>query len=262
MLDVDHVSFAYNGGPPVLDDVSFSVQPGQLCGLFGPNGCGKTTLFKCCLRFLDIQRGDISIGGERLDGKTIRELARLVAYVPQEHMPSFSFPVRDIVLMGRSPHLGGIFGVSKKDREITMESMRVIGIEEIADTPYTQLSVGQRQLVIIARAVAQETKLLFLDEPTSALDFSNQIRVWKLLRDIAHMGKTVVACTHDPNHVIWFCDHVVVMGHDGIVAAGPPAEIISEHVLDQIYGDVCAVKQVDQMKMVFPGQKYISHINR
>jgi iron complex transport system ATP-binding protein len=160
--------------------------------------------------------------------------------------------VKEVVLMGRTPHRGGIFAVSRRDREKTVETMRTVGIHDLADTPYNQLSVGQRQLAIIARAIAQEPKLLFLDEPTSALDFSNQIRVWHLLRAIARSGTTIVACTHDPNHVIWFCDTVVVMGRQKIVASGRPHDVISNPVLDEIYADVCSVRAVDRTKMVVP----------
>jgi iron complex transport system ATP-binding protein len=190
--------------------------------------------------------------GDNLVEKKIQDIAKLVGYVPQEHASTFPFLVKDIVLMGRSPHLKGVFGVSQQDKKIALEAMRVVGIEQFADKLYNQLSVGERQLVIIARALAQEAPMLFLDEPTSSLDFSNQIRVWRLLKSITSQGKTVMACTHDPNHVIWFCDHVIVLGKKGIVASGPPHDVISDRVLDQVYGGVCNVKTCNDVKMVLP----------
>jgi iron complex transport system ATP-binding protein len=148
--------------------------------------------------------------------------------------------------------LGGVFGISLVDKGKAFEAMELVGIVDLADVPYNQLSVGQRQLVIIARAVAQETDLLFLDEPTSALDFRNQVRIWKLLRRLSLGGRTIVACTHDPNHVMWFCDEVVVMGNGGIVGMGPPGRILTEETLNAIYKDVCRVTQGDGTQMVYP----------
>ena len=163
-------------------------------------------------------------------------MARMVSYVPQEHKPPFPYLVKDVVLMGRTPHLSGLFGVSKHHKQKVSEAMDLIGITHMADTPYNQLSGGQRQMVLIARAVAQETPLLFLDEPTSALDFSNQIKIMNILRQIADQGTTIVACTtHDPNHVLWFCDSVVVLDKQRFVAQGNPTDIMCDTVLDEIY---------------------------
>jgi len=252
MLEIDKLEFEYLKNQPILNDISFKVSQGQLCGLFGPNGCGKTTLFKCCLKFLNFKKGSISVDETNINRLSIREMAKLVAYVPQEHKPSFPYLVRDVVLMGRTPHLKGVFNVSKEDKQKTVDAMKLVGIDSISMIPYNQLSGGQRQLVIIARAVAQESKILFLDEPTSALDFSNQIRVWKLLRKICHSGTTIIACTHDPNHVMWFCDQVVVMGDNRIISTGPPEKIITESVLDEIYSKICSIKDLEQTKMVYP----------
>lgn len=252
MLEINNISFAYFPGNPVFSDLSFHVGKGNICGLFGPNGCGKTTLFKCCLRFLRSTSGSITVDGENIRSFSIKNLAKVFSYVPQDHKPSFPFLVKDVVLMGRTPHIDGLFHISKDDKQVMYDALDLVGIRDIAEKPYNQLSGGQRQLVIIARAVCQQAKVMFLDEPTSALDFSNQISVWKLLRKIAHQGTTVIACTHDPNHVIWFCDDVVIMGKEGIIASGPPEEVISEETLDQIYQDTCQVSELANSKMVYP----------
>ncbi len=240
------------GSFPVLSGVSFSVGKGELCGLFGPNGSGKTTLFKCCLRFLHAERGRVMVHNEDISRCNIEHLARLVAYVPQEHKPPFPYLVREVVLMGRTPHLGGFFGIRRRDREIAMDALATLGISDLADRPYNQLSGGQRQMVLMARAIAQDTPLLFLDEPTSALDFQNQMRIWEIMRDVAGEGKTILACSHDPNHVAWFCDRVVVVGDGTVVAEGPPEDVISEAVLGEIYQDVCSVRMLDGVQMVMP----------
>ena len=240
------------GSFPVLSGVSFSVGKGELCGLFGPNGSGKTTLFKCCLRFLHAERGRVMVRDEDISQCNIEHLARLVAYVPQEHKPPFPYLVREVVLMGRTPHLGGFFGIRRRDREIVMDALATLGISDLADRPYNQLSGGQRQMVLMARAIAQDTPLLFLDEPTSALDFQNQMRIWEIMRDVAEEGKTILACSHDPNHVAWFCDRVVVVGDGVVVAEGSPEDVISEAVLGAIYQDACSVRMLDGVQMVMP----------
>lgn len=252
MLSVDHLSFEYEKNIPVLDDVSFKVGTGSVCALFGPNGCGKTTLFRCCLKFLKYLEGTIALDNQDIKDTKTADLAKLAAYVPQEHKPSFSYMVRDVVLMGRTPYLRNSFQIPEIDRIETAAALRLVGIEDLAYIPYNQLSGGQRQLVIIARAVAQKTKVLFLDEPTSALDFSNQLRVWRLLQKIALQGTTVVACTHDPNHVIWFCDMVVVMNSHGLISVGHPKKVLTEEILDQIYPGACGVDQFKKTQVVYP----------
>lgn len=251
MLNVDNLSFRY-GSAEVFSRVSFRVEDGQMCGLFGPNGSGKTTLFKCCLNFLDYPTGQVRIGGEDVKEKTINEMARLVAYVPQEHKPAFPYLVKEVVLMGRTPHMGGVFGIRKTDKAKALEALNLLGITHLAERPYNQLSGGQRQLVLIARALAQDTKVLFLDEPTASLDFKNQILIWQLLQRIAHQGTTVFVCTHDPNHVLWFCGQAVVMGNGGVIADGPPAEAINTDTLTRIYGEVCTVRTFNGFQMVAP----------
>lgn len=251
MLQVNDLYFNY-GKKPVFEGVSFEVDEGELCGLFGPNGCGKTTLFKCCLKFLKYHHGSVVMNGIDITDHRIENMAKLVAYVPQEHKPPFPYLVKEVVLMGRTPHLRGVFGISRKDKERALNALEVLEIGHLADQPYNQLSGGQRQMVLMARAIAQDTKIMFLDEPTSALDFSNQIRIWEIMRLVAGEGVTILACSHDPNHVSWFCNKVVVMNKNGIVAEGAPHNVITEAVLDEIYGGMCSVRSVGSTRMVMP----------
>lgn len=251
VLTVENLYFSY-GSFSVLEDISFEVEKGRLCGLFGPNGCGKTTIFKCCLNLLKSGQGRISIKGAEVNRIKNSEMATLVAYVPQEHRPPFPFLVKEIVLMGRTPHLGGIFGIQEKEKEKAWEALELLNISHLADQSYNRLSGGQRQLVLIARAIAQGTDLIILDEPTSALDFSNQIHIWRILRKVASKGVTLLACSHDPNHVSWYCDQVIAMNDRGILAQGPPTEVLCERNLNLIYDDVCRVKKFDSHQMVLP----------
>jgi len=251
MLSVNDIHYTYQNYP-VLRGVSFSVKKGELCGLFGPNGCGKTTLFKCLLRFLTAHKGTVHINGEDVSKKKVEDLAKIVSYVPQEHKPPFPYLVREVVLMGRTPHLGGFFGVRRKDKEIAIDALKRLGISSIADRPYNQLSGGQRQMVLIARAIAQDTPIMFLDEPTSTLDFHNQMKIWEIMRTITDEGKTILACSHDPNHVAWFCDRVIVISDSGVIANGHPREVINTGILDRIYKDTCSVRSSDGVRMVMP----------
>lgn len=251
MLQVEDIHFNY-GKNQILKNISFDVEEGLLCGLFGPNGCGKTTLFKCCMKFLKFHKGSVVMDGIDIKNHRIEDMAKVVAYVPQEHKPPFPYLVKEVVLMGRTPHLGGFFGVKRADKKKALDALELLDISHLGEEPYNQLSGGQRQMVLIARAIAQETKLIFLDEPTSALDFSNQMKIWTLLRKVAEQGITILACSHDPNHVTWFCDKVVVMNNNGIISQGAPNHVITETILDEIYQNMCTIRSLDKVKMILP----------
>lgn len=237
-LCVNNLHFQY-GATPVLHGVSLDVPAGAVCGLLGPNGSGKTTLFKCCMKFLAPTQGSIAVDGQDIARMSTAAFARHVAYVPQEHRQAFPFLVRDVVLMGRTPHMRRLFRLDGKDRQEAHAALEQVGMAHLADTPCNRLSGGQRQLVLIARALAQETPVLLLDEPTSALDFSNQMAVWGLLRAIARRGKTVVVCCHDPNHILWFCDRVAVLHQGRVLTEGAPQTVVTTEVLHTIYGPCC-----------------------
>lgn len=254
-FELRNLSFAYgSGGKAVLRDLSFSVQPGSITGLFGPNGSGKTTLFRCCLGLAQPQAGEVLIAGDAVASMDIAELARRVAYVPQEHRPSFPFLVREMVAMGRTPRMGGFFVLSREDLRKVEEAMDKAGIRELADEPCTRLSGGQRQLAYLARALAQEAPLMLLDEPTSALDFNNQMLVWQALRRIAEQGVTALVCCHDPNHILWFCDTVAVLHQGCMQAFGPARETLTGDVLRALYGENLEVCMVDGRPLVRPSR--------
>lgn len=253
MLVVENLAFSY-GAATIFSGVNFTVQKGRLCGLFGPNGSGKSTLFKCCLGLLKMGAGRVQIAGQDVASLSAASMARLVAYVPQDHTPPFPFLAREIVLMGRSPHFGGVLGLKKQDWQIAHEAMQKLGIEHLADKVYTKLSGGQRQLVLIARALAQQTPFIMLDEPTSSLDFKNQLLIWKILRDIVTEGTTVFACAHDPNHVLWFCDDLVVINQGKLAASGKARDVLNQGLLQELYGNVCSVGQLRGQQMIYPEQ--------
>jgi len=235
-LEIRNLHFSY-GTRKILDAFSLRIRMGEVCGLLGQNGCGKSTLFRCCMGLLHPQDGQIFANGKSIAHLSPSELARHIAYVPQEHHQPFPFTVREMVLMGRTPRMAGWFRLKRKDVSIAQESMERIGIADLSEQPCNQLSGGQRQLVLIARALAQQTPVMLLDEPTSSLDFSNQLAVWRILREIAKQGVSILVCCHDPNHLLWFCDSAAVMAEGKIFAEGPPQDIITPQTLRHIYGE-------------------------
>lgn len=241
-IHFENLHFSYDE-TEILHGVSADLPAGDIYALFGPNGSGKTTLLKCLAGLLKPQEGGITICGRALHRGNPRETSRLLSYVPQEHQLSFPFSVREIVLMGRTPHLGGVRGPKAEDVQMAKNAIAQVGITDLAERPYTQLSGGQRQLVMIARALAQDTPVVILDEPTSALDFKNQIHIWKMLSMLKAQGKTVIVCTHDPNHVLWFCDTVLVLCQGRLLRQGPVREVMVNELLNQLYGDICEMSE-------------------
>jgi iron complex transport system ATP-binding protein len=251
MLEVGKLHFSY-GQLPVLEGVSFDARPGEVCGLFGPNGCGKTTLFRCCLGLLRGHADVLSVNGRPLAPMPPAGRARLMAYVPQEHKPPFPLLVHDVVMLGRTPYLGLLGRTTAEDRRIVAETIEKLGLGELAGRPYDRLSGGQRQLVLIARAVAQRTPVILLDEPASGLDFRNQLLIWRVLGELAESGTAVVCCTHDPNHVMWFCDRVVVMQSGRVIAHDRPAEALGNGTLERLYPGACSVTKAGGPRVVLP----------
>ena len=251
IMSVSGLSFAY-GKKEVLKNVSLNIATGRLCGLLGPNGSGKTTLFKCCLGFLKPGRGEIRLAGKPLSSYGPRHLAAQVAYVPQEHQPAFPYLVREMVEMGRTPHRGALPVLSQKDRRAVEHALERVGLRGLAEENYNHLSGGQRQLVLVARALAQEASLLFLDEPTSSLDFSNQLIVWETVRDIAAEGPGVVICCHDPNHILWFCDEVAALKDGRFLAVGGVKSCLTRDLLEAIYDRPIKTELVGQRLFIYP----------
>ncbi|MGD9868896.1 MAG: ABC transporter ATP-binding protein [Hyphomicrobiales bacterium] len=243
LLSTRGLAFGYPG-KPVGRDADLDISPGEILCLLGPNGSGKTTLFKTLLGLLPPQGGDILIGGRRAGELTRQELAQRIAYVPQAHAAHFPYRVLDMVLMGRTAHLGPLAGPGHRDRERACQALEALGILDLAHLPYTRISGGQRQLALIARALAQDTSLIVMDEPTASLDFGNQVVVLSQIKAMAARGLAIVLSTHDPGHAFFIATRVAMLDHGRLIADGAPADVLTSERLESVYGVRVAVERL------------------
>jgi iron complex transport system ATP-binding protein len=209
---------------------------GEVLALLGPNGGGKTTLLKTLLGILSPLAGTALIDGRSLGAYSIRERARRIAYVPQAHTPTFAFTVETVVLMGRTAH-GNLFSrPSAGDRAVAARVLAQFGIVHLAQRAYTMISGGERQLVLLARALAQEPQFIVLDEPTANLDFGNQGKVMREIRALAASGHGVLFTTHDPNHALRTADRAFLLRDGRCVAEGKVGDVLTREQLEALYG--------------------------
>jgi iron complex transport system ATP-binding protein len=242
-LEARHLDFGYRGRR-VGNDVSLSLDSGEVLCLLGPNGSGKTTLFKTLLGLLPAQGGQVLVDGTDLKRRRRDEVARDISYVPQAHAAFFPFTVREVVLMGRTAHLGVFSSPSRRDRDVAQAAIERMRLGPLAESIYTRISGGERQLTLIARALAQDARIIVMDEPTANLDFGNQVRVLEHIQALAEGGMGVLLSTHDPDQA-FLCASRVALLHDGRLARlGRPAETITVESLKQIYGVDVAVASV------------------
>jgi iron complex transport system ATP-binding protein len=208
---------------------------GEVLALLGPNGGGKTTLLKTLLGLLRPKAGEVRLGDKALDDYRVAERARVIAYVPQVHIGTFAFTVETVVLMGRSAH-GNLFSrPSAHDREVAWAVLERFGISRLKARPYTEVSGGERQLVLLARALAQEPRFIVLDEPTASLDFGNQGKVMREIKALAASGHGVLFTTHDPNHALRAADRAFLLRDGTVLAEGPVASVLEQERLETLY---------------------------
>ncbi len=235
MIELQNISYSF-GKRQIFRDVSFAVGRGQFFTLLGVNGSGKTTLFKTILNLYQAEEGKVLLTKEDIKHWPRDRIAQQVGYVPQQHTPPFPYQVIDVVLMGRSAHLKIHWVPQEKDYMIAEEALKTLGILELRDKIYTEISGGERQLVLIARSLAQQPKVLIMDEPTANLDFGNQIKVLLHIRKLADKGTTILMSTHNPDHALQFADTVAILSSGEIKSFGQPHEVVTEKNLFQLYG--------------------------
>lgn len=244
LIKAQGVSFSYSG-VRVLEDISLSVERGRIISLLGPNGSGKSTLLKLLLGLYSPEGGKVLLEGKPVMRMAPKELAKRIAYVPQTHRMAFAYRVLDVVLMGRTPHKPFFSRYSKEDEGIALRSLERLSISHLKDRSYTEVSGGERQLTLIARALTQGAEILVMDEPANGLDYGNQIRLLDQIADLSRDGYTFIKSTHFPNHALWIADHVVMLQNGRIVADGRPGDVMNEEAICRLYGTKISILNVN-----------------
>jgi ABC-type cobalamin/Fe3+-siderophores transport system ATPase subunit len=234
-LKVTGASFRF-GEHPVWSGINLEVKEGEAVCLLGPNGCGKTTLLNCIHGDLKLETGQVRLDGAYLEKLNTVDIARRVGYVFQEHNSPFPYSSLEVIRMGRAPHLGIFQSPSASDTALAETIMEEMGILHLRDQRYTQISGGERQLVLIARTLCQEPRVILFDEPTSHLDFKNQALVLRTIRRLSERGMTIIMTSHFPNHAWMFSSRVIMMNQGKFVAEGPAREVMTEENLTATYG--------------------------
>ena len=234
MIEVRNLSKQYND-KKVVHDVSLKIQKGKITSFIGPNGAGKSTMFKCILQLLKDYNGEILLDNKNLKNYKIQELSRKVAYIPQYHNPVFSYSVTEMVLMGTTSQISPMSKPSKEQIKIVEESLDKIGISYLKDRNFINLSGGERQLVLIARALAQRAKILVMDEPTSDLDYGNQIRVLNTVKQLTKEGYIIIQSTHNPDQAFLYADKVLALYNHKVLDFGTPKYIINSGLIKKLY---------------------------
>lgn len=252
-IEVQNLSFSY-GDRPVLHDISFRVEKGEFLSILGPNGVGKSTLFRCVLGLLSGYTGQVLVDGADSRSFTVREAARHIAYIPQSSHPIFNYSVFDIVLMGRTSGLSTFRSPKKQDAELCRWALEKVGIPHLSDRCFHRLSGGEQQLVLIARALVQKAPILMLDEPTASLDFGNQLLVLEQCRNLAREGYTVIQTTHNPEQSYQYSDRILTLQQGRVLAEGTPKEVLTEKTIRALYGvevDVVSLRD-DRARICLP----------
>lgn len=233
-ISVKDLSFSY-GSHEILHGLTFDIPDGTLVNVLGPNGVGKSTLFRCILGLNQGYSGQILVNGKDIKALSIKERAREVSYIPQSHAPVYDYEVLDVVLMATGSDLRMLSNPGCAQRRRAYEALERIGIEDFAHRLYTQISGGEQQLVLIARALAQNARTIVMDEPTSALDYGNTVRVLSCVKQLAREGLSIIQSTHDPDQAFLFADRTLVLKDGRVDAYGTPHDVITSELISGLY---------------------------
>jgi iron complex transport system ATP-binding protein len=255
-ISVRQISFTYDPPRWALSNVSFDIPAGRFCGIIGPNGSGKTTLLKCISGYIKPDFGSVTVGGRDVTTMPAREVARRMALVQQHAALEYEFTVGDIVLTGRNPHLSRWRGESKDDYAIAMNALEAAGIAHLKDRLVTELSGGEWQMMILARALTQQADIMLLDEPVTGLDIRHQVHIMGTVKRLAaQRGISVVCVLHDLNLALTYCDQIVLMQDGSLAAVGLPADVLTRDRLESVYGTKLHIIESDGQTFLLPVMK-------
>ncbi|WP_278099536.1 ABC transporter ATP-binding protein [Methanoeremita antiquus] len=248
ILDINDISFSYDGKRQIFEDISFCVNQGEIMSIIGKNGIGKSTLIKCLINLYSVNSGTVKIMDRDISSMSAKSLAKIIGYVPQGHQTVFPFTALDFVTMGRSPHLSFLDSPGEKDFKIAEKAIEKIGAEYLIERPINEISGGERQMLMLARALAQEAKVLILDEPTSHLDFGNQLKVLCAIEKLSKEGIAIVMSTHFPDHAFMLSSKVAIMQNKRFIAQGDAGDVITRENLKEAYGIDVSISHVKDAK--------------
>ncbi len=248
ILEVKNLSFSYAQGRTIFEDVSFGLKEGEILSILGTNGAGKSTLLNCIANLFKPAKGEILLDDKPMSKMDLKDIAKLIGYVPQVHNPAYSYNVIDFVVMGRTPYIGYFSSPQEEDYAIAEEALKKLNIYHLADKAYTEISGGERQQATIARVMAQDPKVILLDEPTAHLDYGNQLRTVHMIKQLAEAGYAVIMTTHTPDHVIILGGHVGILNKQGRFEVGAMESMMSSERLSQLYQMELGVLYIEQAK--------------
>jgi iron complex transport system ATP-binding protein len=251
LLTFENISYTYpTGKNPVMNDFNLHIEPGTITAILGPNGAGKTTLLHLGLGWLHPSMGSVLLAGKPLKSYTRREMGQWMGLVPQNENTPFDYSLLEYVLLGRTPYLEPLAMPGKEDLQISAQMLEEVGLLALSERTMPSISGGERQLVLVARALAQQPKLLFLDEPTSHLDLSNKSRLVHVLRRLRNQGVTIVLTTHEPDVASALATHMVLMREGHILQTGVSEDVMTDANLSDLYHLPIHVKELDGKRIV------------
>ncbi len=251
IIKIEDVTFYYES-VKVLDGITIEVQRGEFLGLIGPNGSGKTTLLRCISGVLKPRVGVIYVDGQRIDKLKLIEVAQICASVPTELSSEFNLTVSDFVFLGRYPYVKGIWWESKEDEQIVEEVLKTFRIHHLADRKLSEISSGEKQRALLAKAVAQKPKVMLVDEPSAHLDLKYKLEVMEYLKELSRRKITIIAASHDVNLLSKYCDRIIILNSGKIVSFGRPEEVITEELIRKVYGVEATVMRNGNETFVVP----------
>ncbi len=239
-VKVDNISFSYGAKKSLcartLKGITIDAKKGQLIGIMGPNGCGKTTFMRCINKVLKPQEGAIYIDGKDLDRLKMMEVAKICANIPADVPDDFHLSVEEFVALGRYPFVTGIWWEGERDEQLVRDAMKAYHVTHLKDRKLAELSSGEKARVLLAKGAVQQPKILLADEPSAHLDLKFKLQVMQALKDLSRQGVTVITASHDINLIAKYADLVIVISDGGIISYGPPAEVINEEIIRAVYG--------------------------